>query len=558
MALAIEIELLAGRYAATRFNDRTQAEWPPHLARLFSAAVALWADGEPRSAEEENVLRWLERQPAPEIACSDEAHIAVREGTTHFVPVNDASAAPSADATYAALRAGVDAAAELAGRAPEAPPSSRDRQRVDKQIEKARQGSARHSRKANERTLAPGAIEVFPDERGRQARTFPSIRPDDPRVVYRWPDATPDAAQRATLDGLLARIGRLGHSTSLVSCRVSDEIPSPSLVPDEHGSAVVRVPGDGQLDLLEEEFARHRGNEPRALPAVMQPYAPVVALPDSVPGSVFSSRFAVLEVDASTPVSLRASLHLTRALRAALLEHAGDDAPELLSGLRVDAGTREARPSDRAHGAIVPLPFVGHRHADGAVLGVAFVTPDGRDDERDAALKIIWAWLGETGGRLRIRGRDVIVQRPDGLASLATIRPRRWCAPSDTWATVTPIALDRWPGDLRDRDAERRAVSFARAEELVARAGTHVGLPRPESVVVRPDAFVSGVPPAHRFPAFQTPNGGPHRPLVHACVTFGAAVAGPVLLGAGRYVGQGLCLPLDPTDPRHEDGTDDG
>jgi CRISPR-associated protein Csb2 len=557
MALAIEIELLAGRYAATRFNDRGRAEWPPHPARLFSAAVALWAEAEPRSTEEEDVLRWLERQPAPEIACSDAEYIAVREGTTHFVPVNDASAAPNIDATYAIAR---DAAAELARWDPEAEasPSARHRQHVEKQAEKGRERIAKDSRRANERKLAPGAIEVFPDTRGRQARAFPSIRPDDPRVVYLWPAAAPGPARRAALDGLLARIGRLGHSASLVSCRVTDEAPRPAFVPDELGSSAIRVLGDGQLDLLEDEFARHQGNEPRALPAAMQPYAPFVTLDDDpVPGSVFSPRFAVLEVDASTPVSLRASLALARALRTALLESAGDKTPEMLSGRGIDARTGDSHPTDRAHAAIVPLPFVGHPHADGGVRGIAFVAPVERGDERDAALQIVWAWLGGSERTLRVAGRDVTLRRATALASLATIRPVRWCRPSDTWATATPIALDRWPGDLGDADPARRAASFARAEEIVARACAHIGLPEPERVAVRPDAFVSGVPPAHRFPPFRTPNGGPHRPLVHACVTFGAPVCGPVLLGAGRYVGQGLCFPLDSPRTRQASGSDE-
>ena len=38
--LAIEFELLTGRYAATAHNDRSRAEWPPHPARIFSALVA--------------------------------------------------------------------------------------------------------------------------------------------------------------------------------------------------------------------------------------------------------------------------------------------------------------------------------------------------------------------------------------------------------------------------------------------------------------------------------------------------------------------------------------
>jgi CRISPR-associated protein Csb2 len=32
---------------------------------------------------------------------------------------------------------------------------------------------------------------------------------------------------------------------------------------------------------------------------------------------------------------------------------------------------------------------------------------------------------------------------------------------------------------------------------------------------------------------------------VHAVIQFGAPVEGPLVLGAGRYLGYGLCLPLD-------------
>lgn len=46
MMLAVEIELLTGRYVATQFNDRNKPEWPPHPGRLFCALVAAWADTE--------------------------------------------------------------------------------------------------------------------------------------------------------------------------------------------------------------------------------------------------------------------------------------------------------------------------------------------------------------------------------------------------------------------------------------------------------------------------------------------------------------------------------
>ena len=57
--LAIEVELLAGRYSATAHNDRGRAEWPPHPARFFSALVAALHDKEPVDAHEREALVWL-------------------------------------------------------------------------------------------------------------------------------------------------------------------------------------------------------------------------------------------------------------------------------------------------------------------------------------------------------------------------------------------------------------------------------------------------------------------------------------------------------------------
>lgn len=39
-------------------------------------------------------------------------------------------------------------------------------------------------------------------------------------------------------------------------------------------------------------------------------------------------------------------------------------------------------------------------------------------------------------------------------------------------------------------------------------------------------------------------NGKPPRPFTHAVVQFGVPVRGPVLIGAGRYAGFGVCRPL--------------
>ena len=86
--IGIEVNFLTGRFVATCHNDRRQAEWPPHPARLFSALVAAWADADEVDASERAALEWLESQAPPDIAASEAVP---RKAVSHFVPVNDIS-----------------------------------------------------------------------------------------------------------------------------------------------------------------------------------------------------------------------------------------------------------------------------------------------------------------------------------------------------------------------------------------------------------------------------------------------------------------------------------
>ena len=79
----------------------------------------------------------------------------------------------------------------------------------------------------------------------------------------------------------------------------------------------------------------------------------------------------------------------------------------------------------------------------------------------------------------------------------------------------------------------------------------HVGLPEPADVVVSLDPLITGGLLASRFPAFhQRGRGGEPvaRRLVHTSVTFEQPLAGPLVLGAGRYVGLGLMRPFEVED----------
>ena len=79
---------------------------------------------------------------------------------------------------------------------------------------------------------------------------------------------------------------------------------------------------------------------------------------------------------------------------------------------------------------------------------------------------------------------------------------------------------------------------------MISRSCERIGLPVPREVIVTPVSAHLGVPPAHEFPRLERKDGSRRR-HVHAILVFSEMVRGPILLGAGRYRGYGLCRPLD-------------
>ncbi len=85
-------------------------------------------------------------------------------------------------------------------------------------------------------------------------------------------------------------------------------------------------------------------------------------------------------------------------------------------------------------------------------------------------------------------------------------------------------------------------------EEIVTRGCAHICLPKPTRVRVLRHSMFPGVPSAPEFMPFPRKPGGAGsekftRVRVHAEICFEEAVAGPVLLGAGRHFGLGLSKP---------------
>lgn len=321
------------------------------------------------------------------------------------------------------------------------------------------------------------------------------------------------------------------------------------------GEDVFRVPGPSQLVQLEQAFERHAEIEPRVLPCRFQRYARVGRAEARVTSaSLFGQDWLVFRQMSGRRMSQTAGPEIARAMRGALMKHGGDPPPELLSGHSPDGA-----PSSLPHLAIVPLPFVGSTHATGEVLGFALIFPRDVDaSARQAVLRAVGLWesarraeldddLIDTPPLQLMLGRAGVIELERvewGRAPLKTLRSETWCRPSQAWATATPIALDRNPGDLYSHDREKAAAAHEAAARIIGTACERIGLPAPAYVQIHPSVPLRGSVKARAFPRYPSDPNKHQRVKVHARMDFSVPVEGPVLLGAGRFHGLGLCLPL--------------
>lgn len=549
--LAIEVELLTGRYAATAHNDRGRAEWPPHPARFFSALVAALHDHEEVDQAERAALLWLEQQSSPSLRADPESRVGRRQVQDVYVPVNDVTLGGDA-----AIRDAEDKVAKAT--------TPVERRSAEAALAKVKAEAIAADAKPSDKALAM-ATALMPapfvgyfgkkdngrmkrqQGRTRQVRTLPVVLPETPTFAFLWPSADP-SPHRAALEQLCSRVTRLGHSSSLVRCSLADLDVAPTLVPSDEGDIVLRVVGPGQLGRLDRAFAHHQGVQSRVLPARPQRYRweSKVAAPCPPAQSVFSTDWVLFErVGGSRPVASRAT-DVARALRGALIElHGNQDLPATLSG------HAESGPTERSHIAFVPLPFVGNEHADGALMGCALVLPrELARNDREVLLRLVAKWERERSnqrGNLTLAGGTLppfIVRRVD-ISAKAALDPARWCRASTRFLTATPIALDKNPGNLRSNQGGTARKASLEAQQNISDACLRVVGARPFSVEVSLAPLLPGAQHVRDFLPWPGRPGRTPRVRVHADIRFEEPVRGPLLLGAGRYFGLGLCLPVD-------------
>jgi CRISPR-associated protein Csb2 len=273
-------------------------------------------------------------------------------------------------------------------------------------------------------------------------------------------------------------------------------------------------------------------------------YAPRGHLTDvSAPGTVFGHRLLVFPLRrADGPfrrLDLAVTLQLTGRFREAILKHLGHTASEMLTGHRGDGR------AENPHLAYLPLPFVGREHAHGGLIGVAVAFPRALNSvDRQIFLKAVGAIRAEGGIKLGGLGRWELASLDSGTPPV-TLQDCVWTAyPNGArqWATVTPYVYDRHAkakdkAAYQEELAEAVRLSWQRIRDTDA-ADISV------QVVISSVSAHLGAPASHEFPRLTRKDGSKCR-HTHAILIFDRPITGPVLLGAGRYRGYGLCRPLD-------------
>lgn len=256
-----------------------------------------------------------------------------------------------------------------------------------------------------------------------------------------------------------------------------------------------------------------------------------------VPTSHLAGHHVVLRRVGPGP-SARFGLAIAYAVRGAVLKFASDEAPEGITGHRHDG-----RPSERPHLVIAPIPDVGWAHATGQILGVLLHLPDAAATARSRLHVALEGWR-RAGFEVGFRGQTMRLERASDAGSPRALQVAQWCGPATDWASATPIALDLNPGSLTSPDPERRAVAYARAVACVRDSVTRLGLPAPEVSLGLTPPLNGSYPIDGDHPPFPIRADRVRRVQVHAVLHFGEPVAGPIVIGAGRYLGLGLCKPL--------------
>ena len=495
---SIAFRYLCG-WASAASNSRDEPEWPVHPDRVFMAMTAACMETGADETEYQT-LSWLQEElPPPQMSISlnFELHAAISvfqrgSDTEERKPV----------AVYVPV------------------PIS------DEELRKGRKSE--------------DLLKVMPSERKRDKRYFPAVIPESDKVYLIWPDVELPAEYRPALERLCAKVGYIGDTSSLVQMWVEDNPPPPTLIPAEPSRFTQRLRVFRSLAELEADYKRdNEAGEYRPRTFKWGYYREPEEEKPPMPSSHFDE-LLILRRTGGPTLEITDTLEVARILRDAAIslwdERVKQPVPEWISGHTPDGKSSQR---ENSHLAFVALANVGFEHSDGTLKGMALAVPkDAPKAEQDALIDALFSWdeeLGEVKPLELTMGRlGVWRLEPENRSfpKMVTLRKSLWLGPAERWASVTPIVLDHHPKKGNE-------------EELIARACVRIGLPPPREVVTMPGSLFIGAPPAKRFPPLPKKFNKTLDQYTHALLIFDEPVRGPVLLGAGRYRGYGLCRPYE-------------
>ena len=362
---------------------------------------------------------------------------------------------------------------------------------------------------------------------GAQHRAGVRLAPRYPRIVYVWPDALPTPTALAALRRRAARVGYLGAADSPARLRVAPRAPrldaaNDAFVPAGEGdedTGIINVPAPGDLQIWDWLYGEWRQ---RGASAARSQFPNLVhGAAYRFPGSGESLDRGVIVASLRLERTLpgRRVSALAAAFKAALLsqyQRLHGEPPAILHGHGFTGkGYELAR--------YLSLPDVGYRWSRGRIHGLALWLPPGskaevRQRARSAALSI---------RRLATGAVDVGVRAHAGEERPIAANPDRWQKTSRRWATVFPAIHER-----------RGSLELAE----VARWCRHAGLPAPLAYRSSRSPLIPGA--VDLAPVEVNRPGRPPLPYSHVELLFAEAIAGPVVIGAGRQRGFGLCAPV--------------
>jgi CRISPR-associated protein Csb2 len=567
--LTIGWEYLTGYAVATDPASRDRAEWPPHPGRVFMAlAAAHFETG--NDPAEAGALQLVEQLGEPLLFLPPEEQVHERSNVTVYVPVND-KAGPAA-ATMQSV-----------------PAVTRSKQ--PRTYPRRWVGSQHCHMHWPDAELMPSQLVTLDALCAKVTRIGHSsslvrmwATSEAPTEGARWEPGSINATShcRTISPGLLHA---LPEQTNIPRIEAFAALAT-TIEDAEHRVAVAKADKDAPAQRshskdLKQAKADYEAtfNEPwkkaASPPPLLRPrlglwtgylQAKQADSNFNATTSHFDTDVIILSRATGQVLPLVTTLGMTTNLRKLLISTCSQPVPEWVTGHKANGERSE---SDSGHLALIPLPDVSHEHADGHLLGVGLVFPS--NVPREERGRVLGPALLEATGQPRTLTVYMghvgtwTIGKSDWSEARQSLKPDTWTAHPNgrlTWASVTPVVLDRYPRMDRnkDRDSWTREVAG-----IIADACERIGLPRPADVDVDTTCWHLGSPravgkrrplrslrsPDQRdaplgdgFPMYPAKGTKAPRPQVHVRLQFNQHVVGPVLLGAGRYMGYGLCKPI--------------